>query len=310
MKSIVLSRILLGILVVCNAAAVPLKRSVATNPDSRLDPKKIPTADKMASRSYKQSIVKQQAAADLSTQVAQDKVSDRTPLDRHSRDVAVSRKTLFVMCMAFLTGTIDTVVYRRFNCYVNMMTGNTIKFAMSLAESRWTDALFHVSLITSYVVGVGIFRCIDIKVRHGKEKGPSNQLLPTVAPLILCLFVLADVVSHVVGDNTRLHAPLLSIGFGIMNAASADATGGTILYAMTGHLSRIGKTYVDYLLLGKTKCFKSFKSHLRIVCCFAAGIGISAKAAQYLIPLGFHLPMATTAGIIYTALFLWYGSLV
>ena len=117
---------------------------------------------------------------------------------------------------------------------------------------------------------------------------------------------MADIVSHF-HANHRIHAPLLSIGFGIMNAAFADATGGTILYAMTGHFTKIGRNVADYWMLPKPKAFKSLKSHLRIVIFFATGIALSVKASQYMLPLGFRLPMATTVGMSFAALFVWYG---
>jgi uncharacterized membrane protein YoaK (UPF0700 family) len=222
----------------------------------------------------------------------------------------LSNKSIFCMSIAFITGCVDTVSYHRYKCYVNMMTGNVVRFATSVAESQWADALFHISLITSYVVGVGLFRIIEWNMRDIKATDESNhELLVVVAPLIVTLFILADVVAHFVA-NERKHAPILSLGFGIINAASGDATGGTILYAMTGHINRMGRTLVDYLVLSKGKCYKSFKSHLRIVTCFAAGIALSVKAAQYLLPLmsSFQPPMATTFGLLFAALFIWYGT--
>ncbi len=233
-------------------------------------------------------------------------------LHKSQTSTKLSQKTVFCMSMAFLTGWVDTVSYRRYNCFVNMMTGNTIRFATSLAESRWVDALFYMSLIVTYVFGVAIFRAIELTLlRYEKEAEEiQQQLVLVVAPLIVSLFLFADVMSHFV-RNERIHAPILSLGFGIMNAASAGATGGTVLYAMTGHMNRCGKCLVDYLMLSKAKCYMSFKSHLRIVTSFAAGIGLSVLAAQYLFPLmsGFQPPMATTAGIFFAILFVWYGIL-
>lgn len=230
---------------------------------------------------------------------------------QHPRSKGVSSKTIFVASMAFATGCVDTVCFRRYKCFLGMMTGNTIRFATAVAEARILDALFHASLITSYAVGVGIFRVLDIKVRHGEKEASSSsqQLLTTVAPIILALFVLADMLAHWF-DNNRIHAPLLSVGFGIMNAASADATGGTILYAMTGHITRMGRNIVDYFMLSKPKCLQSFKSRLRIVACFAAGIALSVKAAQYMMVLSSSVqpPLWTTAGVAFAALFLWYGN--
>lgn len=308
MKTNQLVRLFVGILTFSQAAATPLKRAEAPHTDSvhsqpsRLD-------HNGSSRPEPNSFETIQQTSKPLSPILDEQVA-KTPPQRSShrqRATGVSRKTIFVASMAFVTGCVDTVCYRRYKCFVNMMTGNVIKFSTALAESRWEDAVFHSSLILSYVTGVGMFRALDIKIRHGsKDKESPGQLLTMVAPLILVLFMLADVVSHYI-SNPRLHAPLLSIGFGIMNAASADATGGTILYAVTGHINRMGKTIVDYWMLSKLKCFKSFKSHLRIVCSFAAGIALSVKAAQLMAFTSVQPPMATTAGIMFAALFFWFG---
>ena len=233
-------------------------------------------------------------------------------LPRHSGKIR-SKKAMFVSSMAFITGFVDVICYRRYGCFVNMMTGNTIRFATALAESRLKDAFFYVSLISSYAIGVGMFRVMDLKMRHGndtKMTGESPlQILTTVAPVVAVLFVLADAVSHFFANN-RIHAPLLSMGFGLTNAATADATGGTILYAMTGHITKAAHSFVDYWMLSKPKALKSVRSHSRIVTCFAAGIFLSIKASQYVLPItqGLKIPMATTAGTLFCMLFLWYGS--
>lgn len=301
MNSTRILRRLVTVLTLCLVAAVPPRRSVVAHPDIDARLQRI-ILNERSTTVVPDHLVSLQQATDL-------------PAGGHrhaSPSKGYSNKTIFVMSMAFLTGCVDTVCYRRYKCYVNMMTGNIIRFATAMAESRWMDAMFHISLVASYVVGAGVFRAIDLHLRdEKKETKESHHLLVVVAPLIVTLFALADVVAHFV-VNERIHAPLLSFGFGIMNAASADATGGTIVYAMTGHITRSGRSLADYWLLAskRQKALKSLKSHLRIVTCFAAGIALSVKAAQYISPLTSigRPPMATTAGLLFASLFVWYGT--
>jgi len=316
MKATELLQIVVGILALSHVAAIPPIRSVMAYPDSDSLVQRVTLNPKDGTLIHDNPAVLQQqqhAAHDVPAQtVPKEQATKAEHRQGHMpARKGVSNKTIFISSIAFLTGCVDTVCYRRYKCYVNMMTGNTIRFATALAESRWTDAFFHISLILSYIVGVGIFRVMDLNLLNGDNmagESSSQKLLTAVAFMIVALFGLADVVSHFFANN-RVHAPLLSIGFGIMNAASADATGGTILYAMTGHITKLGRSYVDYWMLSKPKAWKSCKSHLRIVVCFAAGIALSVKASQYILPLtaGFQPPVATTAGALFAALFLWYG---
>ena len=230
--------------------------------------------------------------------------------------------------MAFLAGCMDIVFYKRFQCYVNMMTGNTIRFASALANAQWMDAAFGFSLLLSYSVGAGICRLVDLKLRQRRQRqegnqqlvakntsSPESQLCVAVAPLVLVLFALADLVALTV--HNRIYAPILSIGFGIVNAASSAATGGTILYAMTGHFMKLASSAVEKWWFlddddeGKTVKVACCQFHWRILASFIAGLLLSYKASNILIPIlkqsSLRLPLQTMVGFLYALLLVWYG---
>ena len=228
----------------------------------------------------------------------------------------VSKKLLFISCLSFMTGFVDILCYDRYHCYVNMMTGNSIRLVTALAESQWAAAFFFVSLLTSYSVGIMSFRVIDLTWRrHREQQLPWKTMQPEIrtcvlaAPLMLLLCCLADVVSHHFA-NHRIHAPLMSMAFGILNAATAEATGGTILYAMTGHVTKIAKSIADSFADSK-RSHRPPKTSLTVLGSFLAGVFLSVKAKPYMLPLIEQggVPFCSIVGLIYTILLLSYGRL-
>lgn len=207
-------------------------------------------------------------------------------------------KSMFISCLAFLTGIGDVISFRRYGCYANMMTGNTIRLTMALSELRLRDALLFGSLVTSYAMGVGAFHAVNFTK---KQRGTASSF--AAAPLFLTVFVLVDILVKLHGDsNSRIFLPPLGLGFGMLNAASTDALGGTTTYAMTGHIMKLGHAVVDRFMAGKKRWRKGTRTSTRVVICFAAGIATGTILSNLLGSALGNLPPFTTLGILYTLL--------
>ena len=118
--------------------------------------------------------------------------------------------------LAFLAGVADVLCYSQHTCYANMMTGNTIWAASSLARLQWADAAFYTSLVATYLLGFAGYRAMGMR-----ERGSGERL---VAPAVLALFVLRDVTALLL-PRARWHVLLLTFGFSLVNALSAEALG-------------------------------------------------------------------------------------
>lgn len=259
---------------------------------------------------------------------------------------APNPQALFISGMAFLVGFMDVIYVRRYGCYVNMMTGNTIRAATQAAEGNLGSALFHVALVLCYCIGVGWHRRVANAVSSTNLGDTSTTNHPTlrrqrytrtphlyrsanarlvwaVAPVVWGLFAATDVVAYVLQQgvrrhhypesaaNSRWHGVFLATAFGLLNSTASHTTGGTILYAMTGHWTKLSQSIVD-LWEAETlrrRHVRAIFSHVRVLAAFVSGIVLSVCLYEpFLAQLetGWW-PVQTTVGSVYAGLLLWYG---
>jgi uncharacterized membrane protein YoaK (UPF0700 family) len=153
----------------------------------------------------------------------------------------VSQDTI-VSIMSFLSASGDVICMKRHGGYANMMTGNIIRLAGSISEQRWGDSWRSFSLIMNYMIGNLLFRfLVDMDdLRNPSRKSKSSigrKVPPLVSPACLLLLFLGEV----------LHSmPLLAMTGGLLNAATAHACSGAVVFAMTGHLSRVLTAAIEY----------------------------------------------------------------
>jgi uncharacterized membrane protein YbhN (UPF0104 family) len=93
----------------------------------------------------------------------------------------------------------------------------------------------------------------------------------TASPLLLALFALSDFLFYNPTGSWVVHMLPLATGFGLLNAAGTDILGGTITFAMTGHISKVTQGISDWLLEGK-QWRSATKLSARILSFFVAGI--------------------------------------
>lgn len=81
---------------------------------------------------------------------------------------------------------------------------------------------------------------------------------------IITTAVIGTTTMAVETKTTRaMHTPIMAIGFGLINAASSDGTGGLVMHALTGHLGKIGKSIVDYFYY-RYNCNMFYKKNVNI----------------------------------------------
>ena len=122
------------------------------------------------------------------------------------------------------------------------MTGNSINLVSAIGDSRVADALHIGSLIFCYTLGNTLYRAL-VHLHHTQPK-PNAKARATASPLVVLMLALSDYWFFVNTKSVR-HVLPLALGFGILNAATIDALGGTITFAMTGHLKTISHGLAD-----------------------------------------------------------------
>jgi uncharacterized membrane protein YoaK (UPF0700 family) len=235
-------------------------------------------------------------------------VSDR-PLKSQSSVLTVShaRKQTFITLLGIICGATDVIFVNHFKCYANMMTGNTMKCATALASGEWQTAARFALLVVCFTTGSSLFQLLTLNVKPtDKRVDVTKMRLLRISPIVLFIFTVADVVARVVHPSTFL--PILALAFGLLNTAIFDSVG-TITYATTGHLTKIGIGAVDCVLF--KKMFPM--DNMQFIVTFVASIIASTKVYQWIVSASSvhripQIPMGLTLGCLYYVLLAWYSS--
>lgn len=208
-------------------------------------------------------------------------------------------KKRVAILMAFMTGWADFIFIKKYNFFATMMTGNSMKMANALVDGRIRDTFFFLTVITSYISGVGAFRRAELSY---KDKALNGLF----APIVVGAFVFSDYLSWVNPACKFIPAALLSFAWGIINSVGSEVTG-TLIFVVTGAMTRFANMMVDRIsrTAGRKKVPKEgCLMSLSVIGGFTLGAGWSAflsnKAPKLLNRGAFSI-----MGGIYGLLFLW-----
>jgi hypothetical protein len=135
-------------------------------------------------------------------------------------------KKRFAIIMAFMTGWADYIFVKKFNFFPTMMTGNSLKMSYAMVDGRIIDTFFYLSIIFSYMLGVGIFRRAELSY---KDKALNGLF----APLVTICFLMSDYLSWMNPSSKFVPAMLLSLAWGVINSVGSEVTG-TLIFVVTG----------------------------------------------------------------------------
>lgn len=184
----------------------------------------------------------------------------------------VTKNDLIVSSLAFAAGVADVLTTRQFGCFLNMMTGMTMKMSLSLVAKAWADVAYFTVLFASYFSAFALYRVVE---RRSKAAPQPIALGRLFAPLVALCMVAADVMSWA-QPGTKWAAVSLALGFGLVNAVATESTG-AITCMITGHLQRLTSQAVDRCAgpIGAAQASKAATS-IFVVAMFAAGVAAGA----------------------------------
>mmetsp|Transcript_41182 Transcript_41182/g.74233 ORF Transcript_41182/g.74233 Transcript_41182/m.74233 type:complete len:341 (-) Transcript_41182:62-1084(-) len=218
----------------------------------------------------------------------------------------------FASIMAFLAGYSDVICLQKFHCYATMMTGNVISMSMALAERKWNDALWRLSLVGSYVIGAASVRSIEMSCRQrimASESQSSSQKsnhphLKIVAPIVAAVFAIADKLligsSSIISDGQKWNLALLALGYGMVYASANQALNATITQLVTGHITKLGSAVSDRFLPGGARQWN--KGVVTSVCILGSFIVGGIFGVQILSVAPNEFPLFASLGIVYALL--------
>jgi uncharacterized membrane protein YoaK (UPF0700 family) len=181
-------------------------------------------------------------------------VREKTPLTRRKRGTVASndpsdslaaaalsqadskqRKDRLAGGMAFLTGFADVALYLKYKTFATMMSGNTLWLAKALIEQQIVLALYYVSLILAYIVGLVSFRRFELGIR--------KETMPICSFVVALLFIASDTMDFLYGGRW-LPVAMLAAAYGIINSVGSEVAG-TFTYVVTGHITKSTNILVD-----------------------------------------------------------------
>lgn len=219
-------------------------------------------------------------------------------------------RSILMLSLASLSGMTCGICYRRFQCFPNMMTGNTVRWMNALADGKFKDLALHGTTVLSYVMGGGIFQMIP-KTHHRRQD--TDAILPYthlvwVSGIVMAVFGISDFLGTRF-DSWRM--PFLAMGFGLINAAANDALGGSVTNAVTGHWTKVGLGVVERLILTDQKRTKGWTKSVKIVIAFMTSMLSTTIVYKWLETQPFIFtrlpPLGTSLGSVYALLFCWYS---
>jgi len=145
------------------------------------------------------------------------------------------RKKRLATGMAFLTGWADLALFRRYKTFATMMTGNAIWLANAVTQSRYSAACYYASVIASYIVGLSLFRRMDLQLR--------KQCLRACALIVTALFVGSDIIQYYT-QTQWIPVLMLASAYGIINSIGIEVSG-TLTFVITGHMTKLTHQGVD-----------------------------------------------------------------
>lgn len=198
--------------------------------------------------------------------------------------------------LAFVAGWYDSVCFKQYKCYANMMTGNTCNLCMKLGSQDFADVPLLFAAILHFSGGFTLFKLADMKLK-------GRFSCSVAAPVVFALFALADEM-RVKFPSSRWHLLLLAVAGGIINSISAEK-GKLVTNMMTGHYQKMSGDVADILFKGGSKQLHGILQSVRVVLTFSSGLAIGAAANKLDAPFAF-LPRRKFAiiGAIYAAILL------
>lgn len=198
---------------------------------------------------------------------------------------------------AFLGGWSHALCGKKFDAYTAMVSGHIINMSVFLAEKKWKEAFWRMSVAGSYFGGAASGRYIELKCQGSKDEqskalkdaDPNNQHFKLIAGLVVIIFAMAEKLD-------KIQVNLLTFGFGLIYPAASSYLGGTILHLLTGHTTNVAR-----LVGGNQRHHKGMKTSVCIIgsVIFGAIFGINVINL-----LGPDFPCVAMLGVLYAGVLL------
>ena len=142
-----------------------------------------------------------------------------------------SRKTILTACFAVAAGWADLVCFKEFGSFAALMTGNTVKLAISLVDDNGYPPVYYLCILGSYIMGVIAFQLC----KHVHPRRPGWA----ASPIILLLMCVTDLL-HGPTSNNHWRVCLIAPCFGMQNSFTFGGPMAINTTIITGNMQKLG----------------------------------------------------------------------
>lgn len=230
-----------------------------------------------------------------------------------------AEKTLLVYSLMAITGSVEAICFQTFECFPNMMTGNTVRMLTALVDMQWRYLAWYGSMVIAYVFGSSFYRIVDMRTKEQEAKihitdkaveqsgvdnassvrgaGRNFSTLDKVAAISILIFSLSDLLSKFFTSAANGHfslrqifkvrpdrhwrLPLMALGFGFVNAAGTEACG-AVTNAVTGHWAKIGLGMAESMLSSSPKSREAARTSIIGISSFSVSLFVTTFTIRWL----------------------------
>lgn len=216
---------------------------------------------------------------------------------------------------AFLAGYSNVLCYSKFQCYATMMTGNIVTMSIYLGEQQWKDALWRCTFVVCFLVGSVISRVIELGGQRCSSSSSSSRSGMTVsqqkqnhckviAPIVIVIFAIAEKLLSSTSSSSsegkyKIVIPILALGYGMVYATANRALNATMTQLLTGHVTKLGSSFSDYLIGGGSKPWSGKKEVIMSSCILASFVSGGVVGSRLLALVATGFPLFALLGLVY-----------
>jgi uncharacterized membrane protein YoaK (UPF0700 family) len=224
---------------------------------------------------------------------------------------AMVARHIFSCLFCFSAGFGDVRAIRNFGGPVNMCTGGIVRAVLAVMEGKWREVWTPTLLVTFYVLGAVASRLTQkvVDFQHQQQaplphspsrllrlsqRSSSSSNMSTLCWAVIPLILGAFGVATWKHQCLRTCIAAQAFGFGLIHTTVQEVTGGSVVFAVTGHVmaaSRLAvdmaasKLAVDTATAPSPLAIKALLQRLSMIFSFAAGIVVAALLWDYVLPL-------------------------
>ena len=234
--------------------------------------------------------------------------------------------TRFLCCLSMISGFGEICSMKSYGCFINMVTGSTVRILVALLEGRYDSERIQLCAITGYILGISLSHILQKYIGNQGNIASSSESKTTwvslkpVVVMVLSFFSIPELflLLHRVTGNHRqtrfaaLSAMVQAAGYGLIAQTLSDSFGISInVYVLTAQYVAIAKSVVDNLRLSLAKERWSLEINsqqrqaVQLMLSFLFGVVVAVSMYRF---CAFLLPFQhTLTGILYAVNFVWFA---